>query len=237
MSPGSTGGLRVVFLGPPGAGKGTQAQGFARARGIPHLSTGDLLRAAVAARTPLGQEAEGYMRAGQLVPDGLVLKLLEERLARPDARNGFVLDGYPRTLAQAEQLSRIARIDAAAWFEVPAETLTERLAGRRVCPKCQRVYNVATNPPRTPETCDDDGSPLAQRSDDRPEAVAERLRVYARDTAPLLSYFRDRHLLRTLDATGTPHEVARRLERLFAEKGPVDERDRTRPHDASSARL
>ncbi len=220
MSQGPTRGLKIVFLGPPGAGKGTQAQEFARTRGIPHLSTGDLLRAAVAAKSPLGLEAEGYMRQGKLVPDALVLRLLEERLAKADAQNGFVLDGYPRTLGQAEQLSRITPVDAAAWFEVPAETLIARLAGRRICPTCHRVYNVETKPPRKPGTCDLDGSDLVQRPDDRPEAVAERLRVYARDTEPLLAYFRDRHLLKPLDARGTPEEVAHRLGRLFAPNGP-----------------
>ncbi len=219
MSQVPTRGLRIVFLGPPGAGKGTQAQEFARARGIPHLSTGDLLRAAVAAKSPLGLEADGYMSQGKLVPDALVLRVLEERLGRADARNGFVLDGYPRTLGQAEQLARITPVDVAVWFEVPAEALVARLAGRRTCPACHRVYNVETKPPRRPGTCDVDGSALVQRPDDRPEAVAERLRVYARDTEPLLAYFRDRHLLKPLDARGTPEEVTHRLERLFPPNG------------------
>jgi adenylate kinase len=206
---------RIVFLGPPGAGKGTQAVGFARVRSIPHLSTGDLLRAAVAARTPLGAEADGYMRAGKLVPDQLVLRILSERLALPDAQRGFVLDGFPRTLAQAEELDRLTAIDAAVWFEVEPATLVARLSGRRICPKCQRVYNVATRPPREADRCDDDHSPLLQRPDDRPEAVEERLRVFARDTAPLLEHYRRRGLLATVDATGAPETVERRLASLL----------------------
>lgn len=214
--PAAPGGRRIVLLGPPGAGKGTQAVDLARRLEVPHLSTGDLLRGAVAARTPLGVEAEGYMSAGRLVPDALVLGLLSERLARPDAGPGFVLDGYPRTLAQAEALAGITSIDLVAWFEAGSEILVQRLAGRRICPTCQRVYNVTTNPPREPDRCDDGHGLLVQRPDDRPEAVAERLRVYARDTAPLLDYYRSRGLLRTVDATGSPAAVSERLNRLLA---------------------
>lgn len=204
-------GRRFVFLGPPGAGKGTQAAQLARSWGIPHLSTGDLLRAAVAAGTPLGKEADGYMRAGRLVPDALVLRLLKERLGRPDAARGFVLDGYPRTLPQAEELARITPIDVAVWFEVEPHRLVDRLAGRRVCPTCQRVYHVLTRPPRRAGRCDDDDSELLQRPDDQPGAVAVRLEVYARDTAPLLQHFRSLGVLRTVDANGSPAEVGARL--------------------------
>ena len=205
------GARRIVFLGPPGAGKGTQASGFARARSIPHLSTGDLLRAAVAARTPRGVEADGYMRQGKLVPDAIVLGVLQERLAQPDAARGFVLDGFPRNVAQAEELDRFATLDVAIWFEVEPRALVDRLAGRRTCPTCHRVYNVRTRPPREADRCDDDRSPLQQRPDDRPEAVAERLAVYQRETAPLLERFRQRGILVRVDALGSPEAVAARL--------------------------
>lgn len=206
---------RIVFLGPPGAGKGTQAALLARDLGIPHLSTGDLLRGAVAARTPLGLEADDHMRAGRLVPDDLVLKILEERLARPDARTGFLLDGFPRNLAQAETLDRLTSLDAVVSFDVDSEELVRRLSDRRVCPQCQTVYNLSSRPPQAPGLCDKDGTTLVQRPDDRPEAVAMRLKVYATQTAPLLEFYRARGLLRPVDARGSLDEVARRVRALF----------------------
>lgn len=207
---------RIVFLGPPGAGKGTQAATLARALGVPHLSTGDLLRGAVAAATPLGREADGYMRAGRLVPDDLVLRILGERLDAPDARSGFILDGFPRNLAQAEILERRVVLDHVVSFEIPSAELVRRLSARRICPTCQAVYNLDSKPPRVPGRCDRDGSELLQRPDDRPEAVEVRLRVYAEQTAPLLDFYRRRGLLRPLDASGAPEAVAERLRRLIA---------------------
>ncbi len=202
---------RIVFLGPPGVGKGTQATTLAQQLGVPHLSTGDLLRAAVAARTPLGLEAQGHMDAGRLVPDDLVLKILGERLAAPDAARGFLLDGFPRNLAQAERLAGITTIDLVLSFELPAKLLIERLAGRRVCPTCQSVYNIVTRPPKVEGKCDRDGTALVQRPDDRPEAITTRLAVYAEQTAPLLGFYRKSGLLRSIDAAGTPDEVAARV--------------------------
>jgi adenylate kinase len=206
---------RIVFVGPPGSGKGTQAAILARERSIPHLSTGDMLRAAVAAGTPLGLEARSFMDAGRLVPDDLVLRILRERISRPDARSGFVLDGYPRNLAQAQELDRIAAVDTVVAFDLPLPVLVERLSGRRVCPQCQTVYHVLSRPPRTIGRCDLDGAELVQRPDDLPEAVRTRLAVYAEQTAPLLRYYTDRGLLRTLDARGEPQDVAQRLARLI----------------------
>ncbi len=202
---------RIVFLGPPGAGKGTQAAGLARELGIPHLSTGDLLRAAVAAGSPLGKEADGYMRAGTLVPDELVLKILEERLTQPDARSGFLLDGYPRNVAQGETLARRTPVDAVVSFEVPSEELVRRLSERRTCPKCRSVYHLTFRPPKTAGRCDQDGAELVQRPDDRPEAVQNRLKVYSDQTAPLLDFYRQRRLLRPVDASGTAEEVGHRI--------------------------
>ncbi|HTW39791.1 MAG TPA: adenylate kinase [Thermoplasmata archaeon] len=202
---------RIVFLGPPGVGKGTQAARLSRVLGIPHLSTGDLLRAAVRAATPLGKEAQGHMDAGRLVPDDLVLRILTERLAAPDAASGFLLDGFPRNLAQAERLRAITPLDAVLSFELPARLLVERLSGRRICPKCQSVYNLSTQPPQVAGKCDKDGTELIQRPDDLPEAIATRLAVYTEQTAPLLGYYERAGLLRTVDATGDPDEVASRV--------------------------
>ncbi len=215
---------RYVFLGPPGAGKGTQAEVLSQELGLAHISTGDLLRSAVAAGTPVGREADGHIRAG-LVPDDLVLQLLSEQLDQPDARGGFVLDGYPRNRPQAEALGAITPIDCVVWFELPSAVLVERLAGRRVCPKCNTVYNVASRPPRTPGRCDRDGVALVQRPDDRPEAVTTRLKVYADQTAPLLEYYRALGLLRSIDATGTPPSVTARL-RAALETARVASRSR-----------
>lgn len=207
---------RIVFLGPPGVGKGTQASHLARELGVPHLSTGDILRAAVAARTPLGREAEGYMNSGGLVPDPLVLQMLRERLAQPDAKQGYILDGFPRNLAQAEELEKFSKVDRVISLEVSPETLVHRLEQRRVCPKCHAVYNLSTHPPKVPGICDRDGTPLVQRPDDRPEAITTRLKVYAEQTAPLLEYYRKLHLLRSVDASGTPGEVTARIRAALA---------------------
>lgn len=207
---------RIVFLGPPGAGKGTQAAQLARELGVPHLSTGDLLRAAVGARTLLGLEAEGHMKAGRLVPDDLVLKILHERLEQPDARLGYLLDGFPRNLAQAEALGKFATVERVVSFDIAPDLLVRRLSDRRTCPKCQSTYNLSSKPPKVPDRCDRDGTPLVRRPDDQPEAVTTRLKVYAEQTAPLLEYFRKRGLLRAIDASGTPDEVGARLRRALA---------------------
>jgi adenylate kinase len=202
---------RIVLLGPPGAGKGTQAKELAKHLGVPHLSTGDLLREAARAKTSLGEEADVYMRAGRLVPDELVLRILKERLGRPDAATGFILDGYPRNVAQATELDRITPIDRVVAFEIPENVLVERLTQRWNCPKCGTVYNLATRPPKQAGACDRDGTPLHQRADDAPPAVRTRLTVYQEQTAPLLEHYRVLGRLSSIDATGTPEQVASRL--------------------------
>lgn len=196
--------MYIVLLGAPGAGKGTQAPLLARALGVVHVSTGDMLREAVRQRTALGEQARVYMQQGKLVPDEIVLAMTLERLERPDARRGFVLDGFPRTLVQAEALDRALeaagrRLDRALWLEVPREVLVARLGGRWICASCQAVYHELSNPPAVPGVCDRCGGQLRQRADDRPEAVDRRLRVYLEETAPLVEYYRARSVLRVVD--------------------------------------
>ena len=212
--------MRLSFLGPPGAGKGTQAQRVSARWRIPHLSTGEMLRAAIRAQTPLGQEVQGFMRAGNLVPDALVIRMLRERLEQPDTRPGFLLDGFPRTVVQAEALETFAPLDRVLYFDLPEAELLDRLAGRLSCPVCGRVYNLRSNPPRSPGVCDDDGTPLLQRPDDRPEAVRVRLSVYHQETAPVLAYYRARDLVESVPATGSVEEVYQRILRALGGAPP-----------------
>jgi len=186
----------VILLGPPGVGKGTQAIRLADRVGWEHLSTGDLLRAALRDGTPLGDEARTFMDAGELVPDGLIMNLVRERLSGLAPEAGILFDGFPRTTAQAEGLDGVLhetgrRVDRVVVFEAPEEDLVKRLSGRRTCPVCGAVYNVYFNPPARDEICDRCGAKLVHRSDDEPDTVRRRLRVYEEQTAPLVSYYED----------------------------------------------
>lgn len=217
---------RVIFLGPPGAGKGTQARGVAAEWGVPQVATGDMLREAEAAGTPLGLEAKRYMDAGGLVPDEVVIGLVEERLARPDAAPGFVLDGFPRTAAQAEALDAMLRrrgqsLDRVVFLDVGREELIRRLTGRRVCGRCGTAFHLVSAPPRVAGRCDKCGGELTQRSDDTREAVATRLDVYEKQTAPLLAYYRDRGLLVTVPGEGPMDRVAADIRKAVGRAVPA----------------
>jgi adenylate kinase len=209
--------MRVVLLGPPGVGKGTQGRLLAQKCGWALISTGEILRDAVAKGTPLGLEAKKTMDSGMLVSDQVMIDLVKERSAEPDAEPGFVLDGFPRTVAQANALdsmlqSREQRLDAVAGLEAPRDELARRLSARRECPVCKRAYNLITAPPRDGKTCDDHpDQPLTQRDDDREETVRRRLEVYDRQTAPLLSYYQGQGRLREVPAQGSMDEVYRTL--------------------------
>jgi len=202
--------VRVVLLGPPGSGKGTVGERLERATGFPRISTGDLLRKAVREGTPLGRLAEGVMQAGGLVSDDIVTGIVRERIAEVDCRPGYILDGYPRTAAQAEALRRIdgGRPEIAVELDVAEETIVSRLSARRVCPSCQAVYNLRSRPPVRAGACDACGAALVQRPDDRPEAVRERLRVYRDRTAPLREAFRARGVYRAVGGEGEFEAVA-----------------------------
>jgi adenylate kinase len=199
--------MRLVLLGPPGAGKGTQAEKLAAYFGIPWISTGDILRHNVAENTDLGKKAKAYMDSGQLVPDDLVIKMMERRLKEPDARKGFILDGFPRTIPQAEALLTMTKLDAALSLFLEPEELIKRNTGRRVCPKDDTVYHVLMNPPKKPGVCDRCGTALVVRADDREDVVRKRIETYERQTAPLIKYYRDRGLLREAYATGLIEEI------------------------------
>ncbi len=214
--------VRVIFLGPPGAGKGTQAQELAREWGVPHIATGDMLREAVAAKTALGLEAKRHMDSGGLVPDEVVIGLVGERLAQPDAKAGCVLDGFPRTVAQAEALDALfARagiaLDRVIYFDVPRAELLRRLTGRRVCRACGRTFHLVSAPPRVAGKCDDCGGELYQRADDSEATVATRLDVYQKQTAPLLDYYRGRRLLAEVAGEGPVAGVGEAIRRAMGQ--------------------
>jgi adenylate kinase len=199
----ANGPVRVIFLGPPGAGKGTQAARLAAHLAVPRISTGDMLREAIAEGTPRGRKAAPLMERGQLVPDGLLIALIRERIGRDDCERGFVLDGFPRTLPQAEGLARMTARAPGAWtvfeFDVPREELLRRLSGRRWCPRCQATYHVFNAPPKRDGICNRDGTPLVQREDDKEAVVAQRLKEYEERTAPLIEYYRERADVQRID--------------------------------------
>ena len=200
--------MRIAFLGPPGAGKGTQARDLAQEWRVLHLATGDMLREAVAAGSPLGREAKGYMDQGALVPDDVIIRMMGERLGKSDAARGFILDGFPRTIAQADALAKLLKdlgqtLDTVVYFDVSEPELLRRLTGRRVCRKCGHTYHLVSNPPKRAGVCDACGGELYQRDDDTEATVRKRLEVYQRQTAPLLDYYRQRSVLTTVTGEGS----------------------------------
>ncbi|HII39892.1 MAG TPA: adenylate kinase [Thermoplasmata archaeon] len=207
--------MRLVLLGPPGSGKGTQGAKLAEALGVPRISTGDILRRNVAAGTELGRKAKAFMESGKLVPDELVIAMTAERLREPDAQKGFILDGFPRTIAQAEALSKLTPLDAVVNLFLEPEELVKRSAGRRVCPKCEAVYHLVSNPPRKAGVCDRCGTALVTRPDDREEVVRTRIETYERQAAPLIQYFKDRRLLREVYASGLIDEISLRVQEVL----------------------
>ncbi|HEY4771226.1 MAG TPA: adenylate kinase [Myxococcales bacterium] len=207
--------MNVIFLGPPGAGKGTQAKRLAARFGIPQLSTGDILRKAVADGTPLGRQAKALMDAGKLVPDEIVNAIIEDALGSPEAAKGFLFDGFPRTVAQATALDEMLRrrgkkIEHVILLEVPTDVLVERLSGRQTCPVDQTPYGK-DNPPKRPGLCDKDGAKLVVRPDDMPDRVRQRMLEYLDKTALLTGYYKTRGVVRPVDGVGTVDEVEKRI--------------------------
>lgn len=216
--------MHVILMGPQGSGKGTQAMRLAIEFSIPHISTGDTLRAAIAAGTPLGQQAQTAVQAGQLVADEIMIGLVEERLAQPDCRNGYLLDGFPRTVPQAEafaaSLQRIGLpLQAVIDLTVPRDLLMKRLTGRRTCEKCGAIYHVDYQPPTKAGECDRCGGALMQRQDDVPDVIQARLDAYDRQTTPLLDYYRERGLLHTVAGDAAPDDVTTAIRHILAAEG------------------
>ena len=210
--------MKLIFIGPPGSGKGTQAKRLASRYGVPHISTGDILREAVAEGTKLGKEAAPIMAAGKLVPDDLMVGIIRDRLAKPDAAKGFILDGFPRTLVQAEKLDSIVSGNGQGGLRVlqllvPDEAIVRRIALRRTCAKCGAIYHLENQPPSTPDVCDKCGGELIARPDDNEEAVRKRLESFHRQTAPVAEHYKAKRVLREVDGIGPVDQVFERIEK------------------------
>ncbi len=211
--------MRLVFLGPPGVGKGTQAAKLSKQQVIPHIATGDILRKEMSLQSPIGVKAKSYIDAGQLVPDELIIQMMNERIRQEDARSGYILDGFPRTINQGDALTKAlgedgVKIDRVLYFYLDDAALVARISGRRSCPSCQSVYHVVYDKPKNDGICAC-GSPLIQRKDDNPETVKKRLSVYKDETAPLIAYYKDQGLLAEVLADGDLDQVAGKVDGLF----------------------
>ena len=208
--------MRLILLGAPGAGKGTQAEILSRELNIPTISTGNILRAAMSEGTPTGLKAKEYVEAGKLVPDDVIIGIIRERLAQDDCRNGYILDGVPRTIPQAKAMEELGvTIDKALSIEVDDETIVERMSGRRTCKNCSRTYHVVNNPPKTEGVCDSCGGELQIRKDDTPETVRVRLETYHRETEPLKSFYKERGKLATADNQPTIEETTAEIKKVL----------------------
>lgn len=207
--------MNLIFLGPPGAGKGTLAADAAKYYGTPHISTGDIFRGAIKAGTELGKKVKSVLDSGALVSDDITIALVKERLAEDDAKKGFILDGFPRTIPQAEALAGAVKIDAAVNFDIADSEVVTRLAGRRVCKKCGKNYHVEFMPSKNEGVCDACGGDLFTREDDRIEAITKRLEVYREQTAPLIDYYRKKNLLRDIDARPKTEAIFEAFKKIF----------------------
>ena len=213
--------MKIIMLGAPGAGKGTQAARMAEKYAIPHISTGDIFRANIRDNTELGQKAKTYMDKGLLVPDELTCDLVMDRISQDDCRDGFILDGFPRTIPQAEALTKALEakgqaMDAAVDVEVPDENIIKRMSGRRFCPTCGATYHIEALPPKTEGVCDNDGTALVIRDDDKPETVKKRLDVYHSETQPLIDYYQKAGILKTVDGTQSADAVFESIVKVLA---------------------
>lgn len=209
--------MKMVFLGPPGVGKGTYARAVSKEFGIPHISTGDIFREEIARGSELGRKVKEYVEKGLLVPDEIVVEVVKKRLSQPDCKRGFILDGFPRTISQARALDEFAPPNLALLFVAPDEVIVERISGRRICAWCGAIYHVKYMPPKYPGICDRCGGPLIQRRDDRPEVVRERLKVYRETFTPIIDYYRGKGILREVDASEQAPVVVPRVIKVIKE--------------------
>jgi len=213
--------MNLILLGPPGAGKGTQAAKIIEKYKIPQISTGDILRAAVREGTELGKEAQKYMNEGKLVPDSIVIGIIKERLQKDDCKNGYILDGFPRTIVQAEELDKMlkemgSKLDVVISIEVPDEEIIQRITGRRMCKECGAVYHIKYNPPKRDGICDKCNGQLYQRDDDKEETVRARLDVYKKQTEPLKEYYSKQNILKEVDGTGDINKIFEQIDAILS---------------------
>jgi len=207
--------MKLVFLGPPGAGKGTIAALAKEFFNIPHISTGDLFRNNIKNETELGRKVKEILASGGLVPDSVTIEMVKNRIAEPDCKKGFILDGFPRTIPQADALEKLVKLDAVINFLVSTEEVVRRLSGRRMCPSTGRIYHTIFNPPKVEGKDDETGEDLIQRPDDKEDAIKHRLEVYTSQTEPLIDYYKKKGLIKEIDASVKPSEVFERLKELF----------------------
>ena len=212
--------MKIIFIGPPGSGKGTQAKRLASRLAVPHISTGDMLREAVAAGTPIGEKAASIMASGALVPDDVMIDIINDRLAKPDAQKGFILDGFPRTLVQAEKLDGLVGNGQGSLrvlqLLVPDEAIVRRISLRRTCAQCGAIYHLENNPPASDSVCDRCGAEVIARPDDNEEAVRKRLEAFHRQTLPVATYYKSKSVLHEVDGVGAVDEVFERIEKSLA---------------------
>jgi adenylate kinase len=213
--------MRLVFIGPPGIGKGTYAKMISEKYGIPHISTGDIFREEMAKSSELGLKVKYYVERGLLVPDEIVIEVVKNVLQKPECKKGFILDGFPRTVKQAEELDKITTLDLVLLFEAPLQVIIERVSGRLICPNCGAIYNISWKPPKKPGICDVCGSPLIRRKDDEPEVVRTRYELYRQTFSPVIEYYRNKNILIEIYAGREAREVVAEVERILKERSII----------------